>query len=75
MAYEIAQHGLRVLLLEEGRALPPGASLASVQDGMDTALVRSSAGTLTSFGRPLDCVRARRRNDFVCRNSLPLSDH
>jgi choline dehydrogenase-like flavoprotein len=52
VAYEIAQHGLRVLLLEEGRALPPGASLASVQDGMDTALVRSAAGTLTSFGRP-----------------------
>ncbi|WP_375784715.1 FAD-dependent oxidoreductase [Bradyrhizobium sp. Pha-3] len=52
VAYEIAQHGLRVLLLEQGRALPPDASLASVQNGMDTALVRTAAGTMTPFGRP-----------------------
>ncbi|MCC8942026.1 GMC family oxidoreductase [Bradyrhizobium sp. Arg62] len=52
VAYEIAQHGLRVLLLEEGRALPPDASLASVQNDMDGALVRSAAGTLTPSGRP-----------------------
>ncbi|WP_166307282.1 FAD-dependent oxidoreductase [Bradyrhizobium sp. 2S1] len=52
VAYEIAQSGLRVLLLEAGQALPPDASLASVQSRMDTALVRSAAGTLTPFGRP-----------------------
>ncbi|MGY4258032.1 choline dehydrogenase-like flavoprotein [Bradyrhizobium sp. USDA 4516] len=52
VAHEIAQRGLRVLLLEEGRTLLPGASLASVQNGMDSALVQSAAGTLTPFGRP-----------------------
>ncbi|MDA9409724.1 hypothetical protein XH98_36040 [Bradyrhizobium sp. CCBAU 51745] len=52
VAHEIAQSGLRVLLLEAGRALPAGASLANVQSSMDSALVRSAPATLTPFGRP-----------------------
>ncbi|MET4043672.1 choline dehydrogenase-like flavoprotein [Bradyrhizobium sp. RT6a] len=52
VAHEIARNGFRVLILEEGRTLPPGASLATVQSGFDDALVPSPAGTLTPFGRP-----------------------
>ncbi|WOH69910.1 FAD-dependent oxidoreductase [Bradyrhizobium sp. BWA-3-5] len=52
VAHEIARNGFRVLVLEEGRKLPPGASLASVRRGMNDALVRSPPGALTPFGRP-----------------------
>ncbi|WP_027583759.1 GMC family oxidoreductase [Bradyrhizobium sp. Ai1a-2] len=52
VAHEIARNGFRVLVLEEGRRLPPGASLATVQSSMDDALVRSPPGGLMPFGRP-----------------------
>ncbi|WP_024520477.1 GMC family oxidoreductase [Bradyrhizobium sp. Tv2a-2] len=52
VAHEIARNGFRVHVLEAGRTLPPGATLATVQSDVGNALVRSSIGTLTPFGRP-----------------------
>lgn len=52
VAHEIARNGFRVHVLEAGLKLPTGASLATVQNDNDTALVRSPTGTLRSIGWP-----------------------
>ncbi|WP_018458204.1 FAD-dependent oxidoreductase [Bradyrhizobium sp. WSM4349] len=53
VAHEIARKGFRVLVLEAGRTLPAGASLATVRNGVDdAALARAPTGTLRPLGRP-----------------------
>ncbi|MGY8678301.1 GMC oxidoreductase [Bradyrhizobium sp. UFLA05-153] len=53
VAHEVARAGFRVLVLEAGHMLPIGASLSTVQNGRDDAvLVRSPAGTLMPFEQP-----------------------
>lgn len=53
VAHEIARKGFRVLVLEAGRTLPAGASLATVRNGVDdAATARAPTGTLRPLGRP-----------------------
>ena len=51
-AQEIASSGLRVLVLEQGRALDPGESLPEVESAWENALVPTPGGPLRPFGRP-----------------------
>ncbi|NEB00796.1 GMC family oxidoreductase [Streptomyces sp. SID13726] len=51
-AQEIAAHGLRVLVLEEGRTLDPGESLPAIESAWETALVPTPGGPLRPLGRP-----------------------
>ncbi|MCP2351249.1 GMC oxidoreductase [Nonomuraea roseoviolacea] len=51
-AHLLARAGLRVLLLEEGGRIGPGATLDALEPGWEPALVRAGAGRPVPAGRP-----------------------
>lgn len=51
-AHVLARSGLRVLLLEEGDRIGPGATLADLEPAWEPALVRGGADRLVPAGRP-----------------------